>query len=92
MAVVLSGSSGLPRDPHLLELFKRLSTLAIDHSFDFKFAHIRGKLNTGPDLLSRNKVENFLSLPSSRSAHRHPCSIPEGLITTLLNLSPTFRI
>jgi hypothetical protein len=75
-------TSGLPKDPHLAYLARRLAYRAVLGQFEYVVVHIAGVTNTRADLISRGKFTQF-RLPQL-SAESRPRQIPEGLVMELL--------
>ena len=62
MAVKMSATSLLPKDPHLVFLMRELAMNSVHFDFRFKVEHIPGKKNTLADLLSRSGFDEFFAL------------------------------
>jgi hypothetical protein len=57
--MVFAIQKGGSRDPEIMTLLRTLSYIAATHDFQFHAEHIAGKVNIGPDLLSRGDVFLF---------------------------------
>ena len=93
-AVVSALSSRAVQDPTLMHLIRCLFFLEVHFKFEHTAHHISGKRNTAADALSRNQLDNFLTLYSS--APRSPKVTPPQLQallsdTSLSWTSPTWR-
>lgn len=59
MAVVHVINKNTTKDPHLMQLMRRLMILSLQHNIHFHAKHIQGISNTAADLLSRLQVKEF---------------------------------
>lgn len=59
MAVVHVINKNTSKDPHLMQLMRRLMILSLQHNIHFHAKHIQGISNTAADLLSRLQVKEF---------------------------------
>ena len=62
MAVVRVLQSSTAKDSHLLKLLRYLTYFAVKFNFNFSAIHLDGKLNRGPDCLSRLRLQAFKQL------------------------------
>ena len=83
MAVVYAVNGGLPKERRLVKLVKRLAQLSILHSFSYRAEHVPGVKNVEADLLSRDKVTDFLQLHPSLSEKR--LRVDRDLLAKLLS-------
>jgi hypothetical protein len=68
---------GGSRSPEIMSLIRTLSYIAVRSGFYYTVSHIAGRLNVGPDLLSRNRVSVFLAqFPHSNRSPVIPSTLP----------------
>ena len=82
MAVVWAVNKGMPKEPQLLGLVKQLAKLSILHSFQYRCVHLPGVNNREADLLSRDRIGDFLELKPDLAGCRKKVdlSVVEGLL------------
>ena len=84
MAVKLSATSLLPKDPHLVFLMRELAMNSVRYDFRFEVEHVPGTDNTLADLLSRSRFDEFFALHPN--ANPYPVNFDvDGLLKRLIN-------
>ena len=82
MAAVRVLQSSTAKDSHLLKLLRYLTYFAVKFNFNFSAIHLDGKLNWGPDCLSRFRLQALKQLYPY--AEKEPTEIDLNLFRTLL--------
>ena len=84
MAVKLSATSLLPKDPHLVFLMRELAMNSVRYDFRFKVEHVPGTDNTLADLLSRSRFDEFFALHPN--ANPYPVNFDvDGVLKRLID-------
>ena len=86
MAVVYAVNGWLPKDDHLVSLLKRLAKLSVLHNFRVRCEHLPGVRNIDADLLSRDRINDFLTRNAGASLSR--VRVPQDLLFFLTSPPP----
>lgn len=70
------------KDVGIRKLLKPITLLCMTNNIQLKAVHIAGADNTGPDLLSRGRVDTFLT--TFRDVEQHPTLVPQFLLPGII--------